>query len=80
MSDMQMPDGTKSWYQSRTVLVLVVALLAEGAHKTYGVSVDAALQSDTVNAILQIITDASTILGIFFRIKATAQIAPTPKT
>lgn len=66
---------SKSWYRSRTIWGVIVALLAQVISR-WGYDLTPALQGEVVNVILDAVSAGGAGLAIFGRVKASKAIAP----
>jgi len=67
-------ENTAKWYTSRTIWAQIVAVIWYGLTFTGIVNIDDTVKTQIVDAIIAVVTLASQVLAIYYRIKAEVKI------
>lgn len=71
-----MEEQIKTWLTSRVVWSALMGIISTVAGQYFNITIDEATQAQIVDAVFSLITVASGIAAIYYRIKATKKIAP----
>ena len=66
--------NTKQWYQSKTIIAQIIAMICMWLAYTNIINIDWATQQQVVDLIIMLVTWASQLYAIYGRLTATTQI------